>query len=208
MCLCTHSLFCFSIGQKIPTVLPEVNKERSKMQQTAHCYYVETTARVDSPHLLTTRDLPCKTANCQQTLPHPIMHSAADYGSWFSPKMRSSFCSWVCLRSDRVLATNEPLQGLFESVPRPPLQGGLGTLVWSAFGAHPSAIASHLPKRTAPRGKTNSCDSTELNEAGVKAPLKRMHEAGIKCVCLQADTLFFLWMFCVFRYSYNKIYTN
>ncbi len=60
-------------------------------------------------------------------------------------------------------------------------------------------LHSHLPKRTAPRGKTNSCDSTELNEAGVKAALKRMHEAGIKCVCLQADTLFFLWMFCVFR---------
>ncbi len=32
---------------KIPTVLPEVNKDRSKMQQTAHCYYGETTARVD-----------------------------------------------------------------------------------------------------------------------------------------------------------------
>ncbi len=32
---------------KIPTVLLEVNKDRSKMQQTAHCYYGETTARVD-----------------------------------------------------------------------------------------------------------------------------------------------------------------
>ncbi len=46
------------------------------------------------------------------------MHSAADYASWFSPKMRSSFCSWVCLRSDRVLTTNELLQGSFESVRR------------------------------------------------------------------------------------------
>ncbi len=32
---------------KIPTVLPEVNKDRSQMQQTAHCYYGETPARVD-----------------------------------------------------------------------------------------------------------------------------------------------------------------
>ncbi len=39
---------------KIPTVLLEVNKDRSKMQQTAHCYYGETTAQVDSRHLLTT----------------------------------------------------------------------------------------------------------------------------------------------------------
>ncbi len=76
------------------------------------------------------------------------MHSVADYGSLFSPKMRSSFCSWVCLRSDYVLTTNEPLQGLFESVPRPPLQGGLGTLVWSAFGAQPSAIAAFSPAQT------------------------------------------------------------
>ncbi len=45
------------------------------------------------------------------------MHSAADYGSWFSPKMHSSFCSWVCLRSDRILTTNKPLQGSFERVP-------------------------------------------------------------------------------------------
>ncbi len=35
---------------------------------------------------------------------------------------------------------------------------------------------------------------------------KKMHEARIKCFCLQADTLFFLMVFCVFRFSYNKIY--
>ncbi len=100
------------------------------------------------------------------------MHSAADYASWFSPKMRSSFCSWVCLRSDRVLTTNELLQGLFESVPRPPLQGGLGTLVWSTFGAHLSAIAAFSPAQTNRTKRENEllCDSTELNEAGVKAP--------------------------------------
>ena len=109
--------------------------------------------------------------NCQQTLPHPIIRSAADYGSWFSPKMISTFCSWVCSRSDHVL-TNEPLQSSFESVPRPPLQAGLGTLVWSAFGAHPSAIAAFTPAQTnrTKGGIELWYDSTELNEAGVKAP--------------------------------------
>ncbi len=63
-----------------------------------------------------------------------LIPSASDYGSWFSPKIRSSFCSWVCLRSDRVLTTNEPLQGSFENTLRPTLQGGLGTFVWSASG--------------------------------------------------------------------------
>ena len=100
------------------------------------------------------------------------MHSAADYGSWFSPKMISTFCSWVCSRSDHVLTTNEPLQSSFESVPRPPLQAGLGTLVWSAFGAHPSAIAAFTPAQTNRTKGGNELwyDSTELNEAGVKAP--------------------------------------
>ncbi len=62
----------------------------------------------EAPHLFTT---PSLSATCHaklQTLPHPIMYSAADYGSWFSPKMPSSFCSWVCLRSYHVLTTNEP----------------------------------------------------------------------------------------------------
>ncbi len=110
---------------KIPTVLrlSEVNKDRSKMQQTAHCYYGETTARVDSPHL-----------------PHNP--------KFVRSKSAQFFFSWVCLRSDRVLTTNKPFQGSFESVPRPPLQGGLGTFVWSAFGAHPSAIAAFSPVQT------------------------------------------------------------
>ncbi len=37
---------------------------------------------------------------------------------------------------------------------------------------------------------------------------KRMHEARIKSFCLQADTLVFVLVFCMLRYSYNKIYTN
>ncbi len=87
--------------------------------------------------------------------------------------MRSSFCSWVCLRSDRVLTTNVQLQGSFESVPRPPRQGGIGTLVWSAFGAHPSAIATFSSAQTNCTKRENECcDSTELNEASVKAHLE------------------------------------
>ena len=77
-----------------------------------------------------------------------LMHIAPDYGSWFSPKMRNSSSSWVGSRSDHVLTTNETLQSSFGSVPRPPLQGGLGTLVWSAFGAHLSAIAAFTPAQT------------------------------------------------------------
>ncbi len=49
---------------------------------------------------------------------------------------------------DCFLTMNEPLQSSFAIEPRPPLQGGLGTLVWSAFGAHPSAIAAFSPAQT------------------------------------------------------------
>ncbi len=42
------------------------------------------------------------------------------------------------------LVYSKTLQGSFESLLRPPLQGCLGTLVWSAFGAHPSAICCIL----------------------------------------------------------------
>ncbi len=36
----------------------------------------------------------------------------------------------------------------FAIKPRPPLLGGLGTLVWSAFGAHHSAITAFTPAQT------------------------------------------------------------
>ncbi len=36
---------------------------------------------------------------------------------------------------------------------------------------------------------------------------KRMHEARIKYLVYK-QIAFFLLMFCMFRYSYNKIYTN
>ncbi len=42
----------------------------------------------------------------------------------------------------------------------------------------------------------------------IQAFIKKMHEARIKYFCLQADTLFFLLMFWMFRYSYNKIYKH
>ena len=50
--------------------------------------------------------------------------------------------------TDHILTTNKPLQGSFESVPRPPLQAGLGTLIWSAFGARSRAIAAFSPAQT------------------------------------------------------------
>ncbi len=108
----------------------------------------------EAPHLLTT---PSLSATCHAKLQTAnkhflIMHSAADYGSWFSPKMRSSFCSWVCLRSDDVLTTDKPLQGSLKrwsryaclvqfwctpecdccilTCPNEPHQEGKRTLVW------------------------------------------------------------------------------
>lgn len=50
---------------------------------------------------------------------------AKDYSSRFSPKMHSSSSSWVWLGLDNFLTANE----FFESVSRPPLQRGLGTLI-------------------------------------------------------------------------------
>lgn len=54
--------------------------------------------------------------------------------------MCSSASSWVWSRSNHVLIANEPLQNLFKSVPRPPLQEGLG--------ADPSAAAIFAPAQT------------------------------------------------------------
>ncbi len=51
--------------------------------------------------------------NCKLSTNTSSSHNAQR--SWFIQKMRSSFCSWVCLRSDRILTTNKPLQGSFES---------------------------------------------------------------------------------------------
>ncbi len=57
--------------------------------------------------------------------------------AWFvGPLGRIAFSPWANLQSP------------FAIEPRPPLQGGLGTLVWSAFGAHPSAIAAFSPAQT------------------------------------------------------------
>ncbi len=58
-----------------------------------------------------------------------LMHSAAGYGSWFSPTMRNARCTWVGSRSDRLHATNEPHQSFFVSGSRPPLRGGLTPVV-------------------------------------------------------------------------------
>ena len=41
-------------------------------------------------------------------------------------------CSWVGSRLDHVFATNVLFQSLFGTGPRPPLQQGLGPVVWSA----------------------------------------------------------------------------
>ncbi len=64
------------------------------------------------------------------------MHSAADYGSWFSPKNAQFFLQlglfvvW--------LHSHHKLQGSFESV----------RSRYACFGAHPSAIAAFAPAQT------------------------------------------------------------
>ncbi len=126
-----------------------------------------------------------RTSSQPQVCPRPAMlhcklstnTSSSHTAQWLRQLVYSKnaqfFCSWVCLRSDRVLTTNIQLQGSFESVPRPPRQGGIGTLVWSAFGAHPSAIATFSSAQTnRTKREIERCNSTELNEAGVKAPLE------------------------------------
>ncbi len=46
-------------------------------------------------------------------------------------------------------------------------------LVWPAFGAHPSVIAAFSPAQMNRTKRENEllCDSPELNEACVKAPI-------------------------------------
>ncbi len=71
------------------------------------------------------------------------MHSAADYGSWFSPKNAQFFLQLglfvVWLRS------HHKLQGSFESVPK---TASSRRSWYACFGAHPSAIAAFAPAQT------------------------------------------------------------
>lgn len=62
-------------------------------------------------------------------------------------------------------------QGLVEVGPKRPVQGSLGTLVWSALGAQPSVIAAFIPGQTAHKGEKELwSNSSKLNEAGALAP--------------------------------------
>lgn len=91
----------------------------------------------EAPHLLKLQVYP-RAAMLVQTCPHPIIPSAADYGSWFSLKKCYTSFIWVFSRSVHVITTNK------QSIMRPPLQG-VGRLIWSAYGAHSSVIAAFIP---------------------------------------------------------------
>ncbi len=75
-----------------------------------------------------------------------LMHSAADYGSWFTPTMRSACCTWVGSKLDHVHTTNKPHYSSFVSGPRPPLQGGLSPVVLIHIRVR--LLYSHQTKRT------------------------------------------------------------
>lgn len=68
----------------------------------------------------------------------------------------ASSSRWIWLRVGLILTTNKALQILFKSVPRPPLQQGLGRLLWSAFGAHPGCecCIQAFPNEPHPGGQT------------------------------------------------------
>ncbi len=72
---------------------------------------------------------------------------------------------------DRGRITSEQHQSSSGSVSRPPLSSGLGPLVWSDSGAHPSTTAAFTSRQTncTKWVKALKFVSTELNKAGVKA---------------------------------------
>ena len=110
-----------------------------------------------APHLLTTPSLSASCKLSTNISPHPIMHSAADYGVWLSPKM----CSSLAVGSIRGRITFSPQTNrsrvrfkayrdhLFQEVS----VRLFGPLLVRTRVRLPH---SHLPKRTAPMGKTNS----------------------------------------------------
>ncbi len=144
---------------RLPTVLLEVYKDRSEMQQTAHCYYGETTARVDSPHLLTTTSL---SATCHAKLQTFNKH-------FLVPKCTAQLTEAAGLvQKCAVLFAVGSVWGRIAFSP----QTNRSRVRLKAYRDHlfkelrlfgpflvrtlVRLLHSHLPKRTAPRGKTNS----------------------------------------------------
>ncbi len=75
-----------------------------------------------------------------------LRHSAAGYGSWFSPTMRNIGCIWVRSKSDCLRTTNKPHQSLFVSGQSSPLQRGFGPVVLIHIWVR--LLYSHQPKQT------------------------------------------------------------
>ncbi len=136
---------------KIPTVLREVNKDRRKMQQTAHCYYGETTARVDSLHLLTT---PSLSATCHAKLQTVNKHFLIPYCT------AQLTTAAGLVQKCAVLFAVVSVWGRIMFSP----QTNRYRVRSKAYRDHLLLLVrtrvrllhSYLPKRTAPRGKTNS----------------------------------------------------
>ncbi len=96
------------------------------------------TARGDSPNLLTTPSVSTTCPAELQTPPHPIMHRAAGL---------VQFCySWVCLRSDRVLTTNEPWKRIKSTSSRRTRDACL-VRFWCAPETNSSAVQPNYMRR-------------------------------------------------------------
>ncbi len=78
------------------------------------------------------------------------------------------FCNWVRLRSGHIHPLNEPFQSSLGSGPRPPLQLGLGMVVWCAPDC--DCCTHTCPKDSHQEGKQLEFDSIEPNKTGVNTP--------------------------------------
>ncbi len=103
---------------------------------------------------------------CLQSRPLPIMHSAAGYRVRLAQNSTIFSLNWGGLRSDHVQTTNEPYQSLFVTRPRPPVEIGLGPVIFGCTQVQ--LLCLQLSKQTTPREKTNQFNSTKLKKAGMK----------------------------------------
>ncbi len=80
-----------------------------------------------------------------------------------------AFCNWVGSRPVHIHTLNEPYQSLFGTEPRPPLQLGLGSVVWCAPEC--DCCIHTCPKYPTKGGNEPEFVLIELNKTGVNTPL-------------------------------------
>ncbi len=103
------------------------------------------------------------------------------------------FCNWVESRSGHIHTLNEPYQSLFGRGPRPPLQLGLGAVVWSApdcdFCIHTCPKDPHQEGKQTwvwfNRTKQDRCEYTLRDGVNCVRFVSHLHTAACLYVCLQ-----------------------